>query len=159
MSATVTEARATTAPAAAHEYVTFRLAEQWLGLDVMAVQEVLIAMQIDRVPLAPTALAGFLNLRGQIVTAVDLRTTLRMPPRTDGAEIMNVVVRHGGELFAFMVDEVGDVVSVDADAVAPPPPTLDVRWRAACQGIVRRDVGLLLVLNVDDLLRLEHPAG
>lgn len=145
--------------ATAHEYVTFRLADQWLGIEVMAVQEVLVAMQIDRVPLAPPALAGFLNLRGQIVTAVDLRTTLRMAARAPGAEIMNVVVRHDGELFAFMVDEVGDVVSVDADAVAPPPPTLDPRWRTACHGIVRRDVGLLLVLNVDDVLRLEHPAG
>ena len=140
------------------EYVTFRLAEQWLGIPVMAVQEVLVAMRIASVPLAPDAIAGFLNLRGQIVTAVDLRTTLRMPARPPEAEIMNVVVNHGGELFAFMVDEVGDVVSVDADAVAPPPPTLDPRWRAACLGIIRRDVGLLLVLNVEDLLRLEHTA-
>ncbi|MCC7053402.1 MAG: chemotaxis protein CheW [Gemmatimonadaceae bacterium] len=154
MSAALADARTTTGH---QEYVTFRLAGQWLGIPVMVVQEVLVAMQIACVPLAPDAIAGFLNLRGQIVTALDLRTTLRMPPREPGAAIMNVVVRHDGELFAFMVDEVGDVLSVDAADVAPPPPTLDSRWRSACLGIIRQEAGLLLVLNVHDVLRLDPP--
>jgi len=141
------------------EYVTFRLADQWLGIPVMLVQEVLVAMRIARVPLAPDAIAGFLNLRGQIVTAVDLRKTLRLGPRQPGAEIMNVVVLQEGELFAFMVDEVGDVVSVANDLVEPTPVTLDPRWRAACTGIVRRERGLLLVMNVQEVLRLEQPSG
>ncbi len=141
------------------EYVTFRLAEQWLGIPVMVVQEVLVALRIARVPLAPEAIAGFLNLRGQIVTAVDLRTTLQLEGRAASAEIMNVVVQHEGELFAFMVDEVGDVVSVETDTVEPPPATLDARWRMACSGIVRRDRGLLLVMNVHEVLRLEHVSG
>ncbi len=141
------------------EYVTFRLADQWLGIPVMMVQEVLVAMRIARVPMAPDAIAGFLNLRGQIVTAVDLRKTLRLPVRDAEAEIMNVVVLHEGELFAFMVDEVGDVVSVANDLVDPTPATLDPRWRAACTGIVRRDRGLLLVMSVLEVLRLEQPSG
>ncbi len=141
------------------EYVTFRLADQWLGIPVMMVQEVLVAMRIARVPMAPDAIAGFLNLRGQIVTAVDLRKTLRLEPRAQDAEIMNVVVLHEGELFAFMVDEVGDVVSVANDLVEPTPATLDARWRAACTGIVRRDRGLLLVMSVLEVLRLEQPSG
>lgn len=147
------------AASAHHEYVTFRLADQWLGIPVMAVQEVLVAMRIARVPLAPDAIAGFLNLRGQIVTAVDLRITLQLPPRNADAEVMNVVVRHESELFAFMVDEVGDVVSVASDTVEPTPATLDRRWRTACTGIVRRDRGLLLVLNVHEALRLDHASG
>lgn len=141
------------------EYVTFRLADQWLGIPVMAVQEVLVAMRIARVPLAPDAIAGFLNLRGQIVTAVDLRTTLHLPPREAEADVMNVVVSHEGELFAFMVDEVGDVVSVASDTIEPTPATLDRRWRTACTGIVRRDRGLLLVMNVHESLRLDHASG
>lgn len=145
--------------AAQQEFVTFRLAEQWLGIPVMLVQEVLMAMRIARVPMAPEAIAGFLNLRGQIVTAVDLRSTLRLPPRAADAEIMNVVVLLDGELFAFMVDEVGDVVSVPSESVEPTPTMLDARWRAACSGIVRRDRGLLLVMNVQDVLRLEQPSG
>ncbi len=145
-----------TAVSAQAEYVTFRLSGQWIGIPVMIVQEVLVEQRIARVPMAPDAIAGFLNLRGQIVTAVDLRTTLRLPARPPGAEFMNVVVRHEGELFAFMVDEVGDVVSVPADAVEPALATIDARWRTACIGIVRREHGLLVVMNVHELLKLEQ---
>ncbi len=140
------------------EYVTFRLADQWLGIPVDTVQEVLMAQRIARVPMAPTAIAGFLNLRGQIVTAVDVRTTLALPPRDPSHAVMNVVVRHDGELFAFMVDDVGDVVAVNDDALDVTPPTLDARWRAACQGIVRRDDDLLLILDVQADLRLDLTA-
>lgn len=143
-------------PAHPSEFVTFRLADQWLGIPVTIVQEVLVAQRIARVPLAQEAIAGFLNLRGQIVTSLDLRTTLRLPPREPDTEYMNVVVRHEGELFAFMVDDVGDVITVAADAVETTPATLDERWRAASSGIVRRDHDLLVVMHVPELLRLEQ---
>jgi purine-binding chemotaxis protein CheW len=138
------------------EYVTFRLAEQWLGIPVMAVQEVLTSQRIARVPMAPSAIAGFLNLRGQIVTALDLRITLGLEPRDDAQDVMNVVVRHDAELFAFMVDEVGDVVSVTDQSVQPTPASLDPRWRTASVGIVRRESDLLMILSVDEVIRLEH---
>ena len=161
MSAASTSSRTpvVAAPATHSEFVTFRLADQWLGIPVLAVQEVLVEQRIARVPLSPPAIAGFLNLRGQIVTAVDLRTTLRLEPRDAEAELMNVVVSHEGELFAFMVDEVGDVVSVENQSIEPTPRTLDARWKAACSGIVRRTAGLLLVMNVREVLRLEHTAA
>lgn len=159
MSRTARSTSVATGPTAPSEFVTFRLAEQWFGIPVLAVQEVLMEQRIARVPLAPPAVAGFLNLRGQIVTAVDLRTTLRLAPREPTHEVMNVVVRHDGELFAFLVDDVGDVVSVAHHAIEPTPPTLDPRWASAASGIVRRDVGLLLVIDVQDLLRLEHTAA
>ncbi len=148
-----------TANMAQQEFVTFRVASQWLGIPVLTVQEVLVAMRIARVPLAPPTIAGYLNLRGQLVTAVDLRTTLALPPREAGAEVMNVVVRHDGELFALMVDEVGDVLSVETASVEPTPPTLDDRWRDACSGIVRRERGLLLILRVHAALRAEPGSG
>jgi purine-binding chemotaxis protein CheW len=141
------------------EYVTFRLADQWIGIPVMIVQEVLVPQRIASVPLAPDAIAGFLNLRGQIVTAVNLRTTLRLHARDEGDDYMNVVVRLDGELFAFMVDEVGDVVSVEDDAVESAPATLDERWRSASLGIVRRETGLLVVMDVRELLKLENASG
>ncbi len=144
---------------ATSEYVTFRLADQWLGIPVLIVQEVLVAQRIARVPMAPPSIAGFLNLRGQIVTAVDLRTTLGLMERAPDEDFMNVVVRQDTELFSFMVDEVGDVVSVADAAVEPPLSTLDARWRAACTGIVRRDRGLLVIASVTDLLRLDHAAA
>ncbi|MCO4100475.1 chemotaxis protein CheW [Gemmatimonas sp.] len=137
------------------EFVTFRLAHQWIGIPVLMVQEVLMTHRIARVPLAQDAIPGLLNLRGQIVTAVDLRTTLGLPARAVHTEYMNVVVRYEGELFAFMVDDVGDVVTVAPHAIEPAPPTLDERWRAATSGIVRRERDLLVVMNVPALLKLE----
>jgi purine-binding chemotaxis protein CheW len=136
-----------------HEFVTFRVADQWLGIPVVAVQEVLIQQRIARVPLAPAEVEGFLNLRGQIVTAVCLRTSLGLPARDPNAPFMNVVVREDGELFSLIVDEVGDVVAVNATDVDPPLPTLGERWARAVTGVVRRDTGLLVVISAAQLLK------
>lgn len=137
------------------EFVTFRVNDQWLGVPVLLVQEVLLSQRLAIVPLAPAAVAGFLNLRGQIVTAVDLRTRLDLPGQSALDTAMNIVVRRDDELFSLLVDEVGDVLPVDATAVEPPPVSLDEHWRAVCHGIVRRDRGLLVVLDVDALLRAD----
>ncbi len=149
-------ARLDAAPAAT-EFVTFRLADQWLGIPVLLVQEVLSSQRLAKVPVAPEAVAGFLNLRGQIVTALDLRVTLELPPRSSDASQMNVVVQHDGELFAFIVDDVGDVVTVAPTDVEPPPTTLDARWRSVAHGIIRREAGLLVVVRVGALLAVEQP--
>ncbi len=158
MTTTLQSARAA-AHTSTHEYVTFALGDQWIGIPVGSVQEVLVAQRIARVPLAPAAVAGFLNLRGQIVTSIDLRTTLGLPPREAEVTFMNVVVRHDGELFAFMVDDVGDVLAFDDDAIEDTPATLDARWRSACHGIVRREHDLLLILDVQSFLRLDQPTS
>jgi purine-binding chemotaxis protein CheW len=140
------------------EYVTFRLADQWMGIPVLMVQEVLLTQRIARVPRASSEVAGFLNLRGQIVTAVELRTRLGLPVRPESEPPMNVVVRFDGELFSLLVDEVGDVVSVQSSSVEPPPPTLDPSWRQVCAGIIRRERGLLVIVQVHTLLRLDVAA-
>lgn len=140
---------------AARDHVTFRVGHQWVGLPVGTVQEVLVAQRLAPVPLAPPAVAGFLNLRGQIVTAVDLRTGLATRGDAPGEARFDVVVRHDDELFALLVDEVGDVLPLaDAD-VGPPPAALRDPWRAACAGAVRRDHDVLLVLDLPRLLRLD----
>lgn len=149
----------TVAQAAVHEYVTFSLGDQWIGIPVGSVQEVLVAQHIARVPLAPSAVAGFLNLRGQIVTSIDLRTTLGLKAREADTTFMNVVVRQDGELFAFMVDDVGDVLAFDDEVIEDTPATLDARWRSACHGIVRREHDLLLILDVQAFLRLDQPTS
>ncbi|MEO7966225.1 MAG: chemotaxis protein CheW [Gemmatimonadaceae bacterium] len=136
------------------EYVTFRVNDQWFGIPVLKVQEVLLAQRIADVPLAPPEVAGFLNLRGQIVTALDLRTRLGLES-APVTERMNVVVRHDSELFSLLVDEAGDVLSVEGTAVEATPPTLHAIWLQVCSGIVRRERGLLVVLNVDSLLRID----
>lgn len=136
------------------EFISFRVAGQLLGIPVQMVQEVLTEQRITRVPLAPPEVAGFLNLRGQIVTAVDLRARLALPPREPGAPVMNVVVKDQDELFSLLVDEVGEVVRVTNDLFEDPPPTLDARWRDSCEGVYRLTEGLLIAVNVPALLNI-----
>jgi purine-binding chemotaxis protein CheW len=145
--------------AAEQEYVTFRVGEQWLGIPVLTVQEVLTAQRIASVPLTPSDVAGFLNLRGRIVTAVDLRERLGMSARDTDVAPLNVVVRDGEELFSFLVDEVGDVLAVATEAVEPAPATLAPVWKACCDGIVRREKGLLVVVNATVLLSMDVAAS
>lgn len=135
----------------AHEFVTFRVGPQWFGVPVMMVQEVLSGQRIARIPLAPPEVMGFLNLRGQIVTAINLHRRLdagTLPEETT----MNVVVRDGDELFAMIVDEVGDVIAVATNSIEPIPATLDTCWSNACDGVVQWPLGLLAVLEPSRLL-------
>jgi purine-binding chemotaxis protein CheW len=107
---------------------------------------------ITRIPLAPPEVAGSLNLRGRIVTAIDLRTRLRLPPQPEGKSGMSVVVDHGGELYSVVVDAVGEVLSLGADTAERNPATLDPVWREVSGGIHRLDKTLLVVLDVARVL-------
>jgi purine-binding chemotaxis protein CheW len=138
-----------------HGYVTFRLDRQWLGIPVVLIQEVLAGQNVTPVPLSPPEVEGFLNLRGLIVTAVDLRAVLGLPPRPEGSPHMNVVVERDEEFFSLIVDEVGDVVEVGEHGVEPTPKTLDTVWKACSQGVIRLDQGLLVVLDVNTVLGVE----
>lgn len=136
---------------ASDEVVTFRLGNQWFGVPVLHVQEVIRHQRIARVPLTAPGVAGLLNLRGQIVTAIDLHDRLKIS-RGTSESLMNVVVRDGDELFAIIVDEVGDVAAVLPDALEPLPTGLDGAWARVCTGVVRMDQALLAVINVTRLL-------
>ena len=136
---------------ASDEVVTFRVGDQWFGVAVLRVQEVIGQQRIARVPLAEPGIAGLLNLRGQIVTAIDLHHRLEIS-RGTSESLMNVVVRDGDELFALIVDEVGDVAAVPPDTLEPLPPNLDGAWARICTGVVRMDQGLLAVVDVSHLL-------
>lgn len=135
-------------------YISFRVADQWVGIPVVLVQEVLTHQAISQVPLAPREVLGFLNLRGQIVTAIDLRTRLGLAERGAGEDYMNIVVWDHGELFSLLVDEVGDVVGVSSDRLEPTPATLDPAWRECCEGVIRMERGLLAVLDVRSILQI-----
>lgn len=131
------------------QYVTFSLGGTLYGVDVLRVQEALRSHVRTRVPLAPADVAGLVNLRGQVVLTVDLRTRLGVTGRTDD-EPMMVVVQAGGEVVSLLVDEIGDVVEVGPDSFAPPPDTLDPALRAVIRGAHKLDDRLLLVLDVDE---------
>jgi purine-binding chemotaxis protein CheW len=140
---------------AANEVVTFRVGAQWFGVAVLQVQEVICHQRIARVPLAPPGVAGLLNLRGQIVTAIDLHHRLEIS-RSSSESLMNVVVRDRDELFALIVDEVGDVAPVNPDTMDMLPRSVDEAWSRVCTGVIRMEQGLLAVLDVTRLLDETH---
>ncbi len=134
------------------EFVSITVDGQLFGIPVLQVQDVLGPQRITRIPLAPPEVAGSLNLRGRIVTAIDLRTRLRMPPLPEGQQGMSIVVDHGGELYSVMVDSVGEVLSLDTEASERNPATLDPVWREISAGIYRLEKTLLIVLDVARVL-------
>jgi purine-binding chemotaxis protein CheW len=147
MSATITaEERA---------FVTVTLANQLCGVPVLSVRDVLAAQRIARIPLAPDEVAGNLNLRGRIVTAIDLRKRLSLPPREAGVDAMSLVTEQGNELYALQVDQVREVVTLKTADMEANPPTLPAIWADHADGIYRIDQELMVVLDVARLLDIE----
>jgi len=144
--------RAAEAQVLDRDFVTVMIDKQLFGIPVMQVRDVLGPQRITRVPLSPTQIAGVLNLRGRIVTAIDVRHCLGLPPRSDGKPAMSVVIEHHGELYSLMIDSVGEVLSLAQDTYEANPPTLNPRWREVSNGIYRLDAELLVVLDVGRLL-------
>ena len=136
-----------------NQYVSFRVEEQLLGVPVNVVQEVLNPQAIRRIPRAPGEIAGLLNLRGQIVTAVDLRKRLGLSEYRGERGSMNVVVRHGLESFSLLVDDVGDVINVQGQRLDPVPHSLAPQWKALTKGVFRLEKSLFVILNVPAVLK------
>lgn len=130
------------------QYVTFTLGGTLYGIDVLRVQEALRPHTRTRVPLADADVAGLVNLRGQVVLTVDMRT--RMGVAHSGEEPMMVVVQVDGEPVSLLVDEIGDVVEVGPDSFEVPPDTVDPALRSLIRGAHKLDGRLLLVLDVDE---------
>ncbi|MGE4351021.1 MAG: chemotaxis protein CheW [Bdellovibrionales bacterium] len=147
---------ATTDTTSAREFVTMVIDGQIFGIPVLQVQDVLGPQKITRVPLAPREVAGSLNLRGRIVTAIDVRTRLGLPPVGENVRSMSVVVDHNGEFYSLIVDQVGEVMGLSASDFEQTPATLDERWREISDGVYRLKDTLLIVLDVKRLLRLEE---
>ncbi len=136
--------------------VTLSVADQLCGIPVLEVRDVLGPQPITRIPLAAPAISGSLNLRGRIVTAIDLRRRLRLPDRAVEAQPMSVVVERGGELYALLVDQVAEVMALAPDKFEEHPPTLAEAWKAVSAGIYRLDGALLLQLDVGRLLSTDE---
>lgn len=134
------------------EFVTMTIHGQFFGIPVLSVQDVLGPQKITRIPLASGEVAGALNLRGRIVTAIDVRRRLGLPPNDDGAQSMSVVVDFRGELYSLIIDSVGEVLSLPADSFERNPPTLDAAWREVSLGVHRLEKQLLIILDVARLL-------
>ncbi len=138
------------------EFVTFTIAGQLFGIPVLQIQDVLSSYQITPIPLAPPEIKGSLNLRGRVVTAVDVRLRLGLSARPREAESMSIVAENEGELYSLMVDSVGEVLALSQSAYERNLPTLDAKFRAFSDGIYRLDKELLVVLDVNRLLDYER---
>jgi purine-binding chemotaxis protein CheW len=134
---------------------TFFLDGLLFGVDVTRVQEVIRHQPMTPVPLAPGVVRGLINLRGQIVTALDLRRRLDLPPLEAGILAMNVVVRRDEGAISLLVDEIGDVVDVDEACFEPPPEMLDPSVKGLIAGVYKLSPQLLLVLDTDLAVRVD----
>ena len=143
---------------AAEEFVTFTVAGQLFGVPVIRVQDILTPDAIAPVPGSPKQVRGLINLRGRIVTVIDMRTHLSLPKADAGQTSMCVTVESRGDFYTLFVDSVGDVITLPRTLREGNPATLDAVWRDVADSVYRTDQGLLVALNVDRLLVIETKA-
>lgn len=141
------------------DYVTMTIDGQLFGIPVALVQDVLRAQALTRVPLAPHEITGILNLRGRIVTVIDVRRRLGLADLPPGQPGMSIVVDLHGELYSLIVDRVGEVLTLPLDSFDRNPSTLDATWQAISKGVYRLDQDLLVVVNVESLLAVPARAA
>ena len=136
------------------QYCTFYVAGHYFGLDVLRVQEVIRYQEMTRVPLAPPVVRGLINLRGQIVTALDLRRRLELDDRPADQLPVNVVVQTDDGAVSLLVDEIGDVLDVEEKLFEPPPDTLTGTARELIRGAYKLNARLMLLLDIDKALQV-----
>jgi purine-binding chemotaxis protein CheW len=133
-------------------YASCRVGDLLVGINVAAVQEVAAGSELTPVPLAPPTVSGLLNLRGSIITAIDLRRCLQLDERPPHQRPVHVILNTADGCMSLLVDDVGDVLEMDAAAFEAPPATLRGRLRELISGAYQVDGGLLLLLNLDGVL-------
>lgn len=142
-----------------HQYCTFVLDGHLFGVDVASVQEVLKQQDLTPVPRASREVAGLINLRGQIVTTLDLRSRLGLPARPTGDASVSVVVRAAdGTPVSLVVDRIGDVLHVDGASLEPPPDTVPADVRDLVHGICKLENRLMLLLDTEKAIRVDSAA-
>lgn len=131
------------------QFCTFYVNDTLLGIEVTAVQEVLRYQDLTEIPLANSEIQGLINLRGQIITAINLRSRMNLPPCKDDRQSMNVITRIENEVVSFLVDSVGDVLEVEDSSFEPVPSTVDASTRDLASGVHKLDGNrLLLILDI-----------
>lgn len=140
------------------EFLTIKIDGQMFGIPILQVQDVLGEIKVTRIPLAPPQVSGSLNLRGRIVTAIDVRKCLGLTPLENTERRMSVVVMHDDELYSLIIDNVGDVLTLQDKDFEQNPATLDITWKSVSLGVYRLDGQILVILDVPKLLlSLQHP--
>ena len=137
------------------EYVTVSIAGQLFGLSINRVQDVFMLKDMTEVPLSAPEIAGVLNLRGRIITAIDMRQRLGLPPRESDDQAMAVGIEMNRESFGLVIDHIGDVLHLPVNEFDANPVNLDPRWRNVAQSIFMLEKELLVILDVDKVLDFE----
>jgi purine-binding chemotaxis protein CheW len=146
------------APENVVEYVTATVGGQLFGLPISRVQDVFMPDRLTRGPLAPGEIAGLLNLRGRIVTAIDMRRRLGLEARAGDAPRMAVGVEFKGESYGLLIDVIGEVLKLPADGREDNPVNLDPGLARVSAGVHRLEGKLLVILDVDRVLDIEPRA-
>jgi purine-binding chemotaxis protein CheW len=141
------------------KFATFYIDGLLFGIEVERIQEVLCYQEITPVPLAPRVVVGLINLRGQIITAMDLRRRLGLKDRAASLPSMNIVVRSKDDVLSFLVDEVGEVVEVCEETFEPPPETMDSKSRALIRGVHKLSGRLMHILDAEQASKLGPEGG
>jgi purine-binding chemotaxis protein CheW len=140
------------------DFLTINIEGQMFGIPILQVQDVLGEIKVTRIPLAPPQVSGSLNLRGRIVTAIDVRKCLGLTPIDSLDKRMSVVVMHDDELYSLIIDKVGDVLTLQDKEFEQNPATLDITWKSISLGVYRLDGQILVILDVPKLLlSLQYP--
>ena len=140
------------------EYVTVTIGGHMFGLPIFRVQDVFVPDRMTRVPLASPEVAGILNLRGRVVTAIDMRSRLDLGARDKGAPVMAIGIELRAESYGLLVDSVGEVMALRSDACEAKPANLDPRLSRVAAGIYRLEGQLMIVLDVDRVLEIKNGA-
>jgi purine-binding chemotaxis protein CheW len=140
------------------QFCTFYLDQLLFGVELTGVQEVIRLLEVTKLPLAPDVVGGLINLRGQIVTAVDLRRRLELAAAPEDANVMNVVVRSQDGAVSLRVDEIGDVVEVEESSFEPPPETLRGPVRTMILGVHKLNDRLMHVLDIEKACQMTEAA-
>jgi purine-binding chemotaxis protein CheW len=138
------------------EYVTVTIGDHMFGLPIFRVQDVFVPDRLTRVPLAPPEVAGVLNLRGRVVTAIDMRSRLDLGVRAKDAPVMAIGIEMKGESYGLLVDAVGEVMALRNSACEAKPANLDPRLSRVAAGVYRLEGQLMVVLDVDRVLDIKR---
>ncbi len=140
-------------------FLTLTVHGQLCAVPVLAVRDVICDSVVTRIPLAPPAVAGNINLRGRIVTAIDLRRRLSLPPAPSGSKPIAVTCEEAGGGYALLVDQALEVLTLDVNELEAPPPTLGAAWTEFGRGIFRLPERLMVLLDIGRLLFVEKSAA
>lgn len=133
----------------------FKIMDGQYAIPVLEVQEVVKPQKVTSVPLGPEYVDGLINLRGQIVTAINLRVLFGLPRKDDPEEYMNIIVRWGDGLYALVVDEIMDVMDVENSSFEDTPDTIDEHLKSYIRGVFKLEDNLLTLLSLEKILDIK----